>query len=289
MKYVQDLIDTYCGKYLSHNVWFVEEFSKCILNISSIKPKQFTPDSCAAITELISLIKAKPRVWVSESPDISEIESLLACHGHKRYPELEFLEINGMVTADMYKILSVLYYKIRKEDAQNVNKILTYLFSSKQLSLDDITYNEIANIRFAKNDIVWYFWKIVLIFCEIENDPIVTKFVKSNLIIFTTCYQKKSRDIRINIIYHVFKTLCRRKTLYVKHYTVEAKSNNIIQKDVNTTNATSNSNSESDSRFDYLQCFTFKSTTTHKSEDNSVKNAPAPNPSPTIIPVTMST
>jgi len=207
-------IDSYCESYLTRNIWFSEEFAR----ILKIKLTKGTIAEANPITTLFARVKPKMTnisTLRSHLPDLSVMEALLSDFP-RRYSELEFLETNGMVTDDMFKLLNILYYKLRHAERKTVLEILNYLFSMRTLSLDDIVYPEVAHVRFAKNDLVWYLWKILLIYASKQKNTDVKAFVKSNLDIFATTYQKKSRNRRIDILYHVFINLCKKEELYSK-------------------------------------------------------------------------
>lgn len=157
---------------------------------------------------------AAPAASFASPPDISYMEALISNLGDETNPRLDC--IVDKVTSDMYKLLNILLFKTLKHDKRDVENILSYLFSMRQLSLDDITYPEISSIKAGKNDIVWYLWKILLVYAEEVEDEIVSRFIKSNLAIFTCAYQKKQRPVRIHILYHVFKSVCRSSPFYVK-------------------------------------------------------------------------
>jgi hypothetical protein len=211
-------IEKYCNEYLCRNVWFIEKFASAV---QRIKPKD---TDFSEITSLLGMVKCKSGAGVASvtsfasPPDISYMEALISNLGEKTNPRLDC--IVDKVTSDMYKLLNILLYKTIKHDKRDVENILSYLFSMRQLSLDDITYPEMSSIKTGKNDIVWYLWKILLAYAEEVEDEIVSRFIKSNLAIFSCAYQKKQRSIRIHILYHVFKSVCRSSPFYVKELCV---------------------------------------------------------------------
>ena len=211
-------IEKYCNEYLLKNVWFIEQFATLV---QKIKPKDIEFDEIAS---LLALVKPKAQDAAQERvpPDISYMEALVVNFGDDAHPGLEC--IREKVTSDMYKLLNILLFKTKNKERRNVENILTYLFSMRQLSLDDISYPEIACIKTGKNDLIWYLWKIVLVcMADHDNNNNMASFIKSNLAIFVCAYQKKHRQTRIKIIYHVFNTLCKYDSLPKKE--LQSKNN----------------------------------------------------------------
>jgi hypothetical protein len=144
-------------------------------------------------------------------PDINIMEALLSQLGDKRHAELDFLEEHGLVTTDMFKLLNVLYYKLRHHDREYTTLILNYIFSMRVLSLDDLTYPEMSHVKFSRNDVVWFLWRLLILYADRSQNPLVNTFVRSNMIIFSTSFQKKNREPRIQILYHVYQTLSKKE------------------------------------------------------------------------------
>ena len=239
MNPVNDYIDAYCSLYLNRNVWFCQEVASVCRKIAPMTKKVLTlPASQIPISYITDLFEIqneknqnndqkqqkqqkKKDKQNRQIPDISVVEALLSQFGDKRHDELVFLETQGKVTFNMFCLLNVLYYKLRHHERNDVVSITSYIFSMRVLSLDDLDYPEMSHIKFARNDIVWYLWQLLLLYANRVQNALVTTFVKSNFNIFSTSFQKKNRETRLQIIHHVYNTLCKKEHgLYNKELVV---------------------------------------------------------------------
>ena len=152
----------------------------------------------------------------NEVPDTTTIETMLLNFGHKRYEELEFLLEDGKVTMDMFKLLNLLMRQVRHRNKKETLDIICFILSFKTLSLDNISYPEISHIKFGKNDIVWYLWKVLLVISKKSKAPLALEYVKNNISIFSLHYQKKYRNQRLRILYFTYLAICKGDLLYIK-------------------------------------------------------------------------
>lgn len=208
-------LDFYVENILSNNTFVVEIVLKKLKTLASIPKKNIcsSPIFLSELSQLIAIFiecEEANKVNISDEYDISTIEALISNFGKKRYTELDFLSNEGKVTNDMFKILNVLYYKLRHHEKKDVLGIISWLVSQKTLAIDELFLDEIKHIKCMKNDIIWYLWKIALLFAK----DIALDFVKLYLNLFTILYQKKYRQTRINILFHVFACLSSKKTIF---------------------------------------------------------------------------
>jgi hypothetical protein len=209
-------IDYYATYSLSPNTFIVELFAKGIRNLLAI-PKKFARNSADAFVNVArTLMAIKVHIYNFLPPDaiveVSMLEALLANYGDKRHDELEFLSEHGMVTHDMYRLLNVMYYHVyRMHDKKSVLDIMNYIFQSKTLALDDIVDSieeTRGSIKFGKNDIIWYMWKLLQLLVHSgrlgQLSQLDMNLVNTNLYIFTTHFQKKNRIVRTGIIAYLF-------------------------------------------------------------------------------------
>ena len=201
-------IDLYISNYLSRNIGFAQEFASCLAAAVALKPKQLS-GSAPAIVELEQFLKrAKVRGAprdLDDPPDINYMEALLAnCDALDNSNYID--ELKDLVTYDMFKLLNILHTSVKCGDSHTVESVLAYIFSVKQLSLADLSYPEVAGVKFGKNDIVWYLWRILLLASATSSDE-GRPFVRAQLAIYTTLYQKKHRLDRLPILIHTFRSL----------------------------------------------------------------------------------
>jgi hypothetical protein len=287
-------IDYYATYALSPNVYMVELFATGIRNLLAI-PKKHTRqlnsiEAFINVARTLMAIKVHTYNFISSDVlvDVSTLEALLANFGDKRYPELEFLSEQGMVTQDMYRLLNVMYYHVyRVRDKKTVLDIINYIFQSKTLALDEIvdTIDPVRGaIKFGKNDIVWYMWKILQLLTTTRKFDCMgldARLVDTSLILFATFFQKKNRSTRINMIAYIFAILSSKNMekrlidtpVKVSHETGEQgrelereleqerardreQSTKGAQKQNTKPVATDTSSLASTENMDYLKCFT---------------------------------
>lgn len=201
-------IDLYISNYLSRNISFAQEFASCLGAAVALKPKQLSGNA-SAIVELEQFLKrakvrGAPR-GLDDPPDINYMEALLVnCDELLENSPMD--ELKDLVTFDMFKLLNILHTSVKCGDVHTVESVLAYIFSVKQLSLADLSYPEVAGVKFGKNDIVWYLWRILLLASATSSDE-GRPFVRAQLAIYTTLYQKKHRLDRLPILIHTFRSL----------------------------------------------------------------------------------
>lgn len=236
-------IDFFIENILSNNLFIIDLVSKKLRVLISIPKKNIcsSPIFLSEVSELITIFiecNESNKVNTIEEYDISTIEALISNFGKKRYSELDFLNEQGKVTSDMFKILNILFYKIRHHEKKEVLGIVSWLLTLKTLAIDEISYDEIKHIKCMKNDIIWYIWKIALIYAK-DCD-----FVKHYLNIFTTLYQKKYRQSRLHILYHVLMSISNKKTIFNESIKYQHSS------------AMQNVDAENEPDTSYLKCYT---------------------------------
>lgn len=202
-------IDLYISNYLSRNVSFAQEFASSLAAAVALKPKQLSGSAPPAIVELEQFLKrakvrGAPR-GLDDPPDINYMEALLTNYD-VLLENSSIDELKDLVTSDMFKLLNILHTSVKCGDSHTVESVLAYIFSVKQLSLADLSYPEVAGVKFGKNDIVWYLWRILLLASAASTDE-GRPFVRSQLAIYTTLYQKKHRLDRLPILIHTFRSL----------------------------------------------------------------------------------
>jgi len=166
---------------------------------------------------------------VVEPFDVSAVEAIVANFGKKRHEELVFLQEEGKVTNDLYKILNIIYYKTRYQDKKSVLGLVAFITSFKTLALDELAYEENQMVKMGKNDIIWYFWKLALLVVKHRiNVEAVEGFVRVHLQLFTLGFQKKYKGPRLSLIVwvfsilaskHVLKHVCSHPAEFVELYT----------------------------------------------------------------------
>lgn len=146
---------------------------------------------------------------IVEAFDISTIEALVENFGKKRHEEITFLIEEGKISKDLYKILNIFYYKVRYQQKEEVLGILGWILGLKTLNIAEINYEEVSCVKAAKNDIVWYLWKLALLLGKYRysSSKIIQRFIESHLSLFTIFYQKQKRAKKLGILYHVYFVL----------------------------------------------------------------------------------
>ena len=209
---IHEIIDYYIDTiYGQQNILILEKFCKylasCILLATKKNALTFQTDINYMVA-ICCLRNGNPKTEYPDPFDISTIEALVENFGKKRHEELVFLIDEGKVSKDLYRILNILYYKVRYQERSEVLGILGWLVNLKTLSVGDLNFEEIAGLKIAKNDIIWYLWKIALLLGKVRiNCETINRYINLNLLLFTTAYAKNKRAKRIEILYHIFYVL----------------------------------------------------------------------------------
>lgn len=204
MNPIIQLIDEYAAHHLNRNVQFAQNVASLVQNAFVLKPKDRS-EPIAAAQALLSKNKIRAIKPLPPPPDINYMESLLSDVSFCQ----ELAEMEELVTSDMFKLLNILFNALIDQDGRTVETILAYIFSVRQFTLADVTCSEITNnIKFCKNDVIWYLWWVVQLAANRIDDQ-AAAFVQANLAIFTTLYQKKSRESRIPILIHTWRSIAK--------------------------------------------------------------------------------
>ena len=212
---ISNLVTFYCDTsiYGQQNIFILNLFLKNTDQAISVANKKGINNYNAFqkyVHILIDILcRANPRnVWEQPEPfDISTIEALVENYGNKRHEELTFLINDGKISKDLYKILNILYYKVRYQEKKDVIGIVSWLVNIKSINIAEINYDEISKIK-GTSDIIWYLWKLALLFAEFRlKVEQVNRFVKLNLHLFTLFYQKQKRTQKLQILFYVFSVL----------------------------------------------------------------------------------
>lgn len=211
-KLLNEIIDYYIETiHGQQNLYILERFLKSSNSCFSLATKKNISHINTFKTELNYLVTiCCTRSGKNEYPeafDISTIEALVENFGKKRHEELVFLIEDGKVSKDLYKILNILYYKVRYQEKNEVLGILGWLVNLKSLNVDEISYDEISAIK-TKNDIIWYLWKLALLLTKIRiNCENIHNFIQLHLALFLISYSKPKRSKRVEILFYVFSVL----------------------------------------------------------------------------------
>ena len=137
-----------------------------------LKPKQWTPECVQDAQELFEKKTSKtvkPARPLQCPPDINYMEALLSNAEHVEALE----ELRPMVTNDMFKLLTILYQGLEQKSEETIEAVLSYIFHAKQFSLAEISFAEIAALKFGKNDVIWYLWRVLLLYANALHDEIM--------------------------------------------------------------------------------------------------------------------
>lgn len=231
-KVVSEIVDYYIDTIQNQqNINVLEKFLKYVASCLSLATKKNSAHMLTFQNEINYLVAiccsrnghGHSKTEYPEPFDISTIEALVENFGKKRHEELVFLIDDGKVSKDLYRILNIFYYKVRYQERSEVLGILGWLVNLKTLSVGDLNYEEIAGLKIAKNDIVWYLWKMALLLGKIRiNCKIVKHYIDLNLALFCTAYTKPKRAKRIEILFHIFYVLSGKNILkYISEKEVE--------------------------------------------------------------------
>lgn len=199
-------------------------------------------EQISEIIEIICEYECDNNNFTYEAYEISNIEALVENFGSKRHPELVFLTSEGKISKDLYKILNILYLKLRHEKRSDVIGIIGWLLGHKNITVADLEFEEIEFPK-IKNDIVWYLWKIAFLFSKHKlKNNLIDNFLFSNLKLFAFMY-KKTQKCRIDIIYFIFYILSKNPIKFIAQ-DLESKLENDVEVEKNG------------SSFSYLQFFT---------------------------------
>ena len=212
---ISTLVTFYCDTHISgqQNIFILNVFLRNVDQAISLANKKGINNLNAFQKHICILIDIlcyanTHNIWEQPEPfDISAIEALVENYGNKRHEELTFLINDGKISKDLYKILNILYYKVRYQEKKDVIGIVSWLVNIKSINIAEITYDEISKIK-GTTDIIWYLWKLALLFSQfrLKVDQ-VNKFVKLNLHLFTLFYQKQKRNQKLQILFYVFSVL----------------------------------------------------------------------------------
>ena len=268
MNPILGIIDMYASNHLCRNVQFVSDLASIIRSCASLKPKQLSleemPPCIVAAQELLKTVKPRTNKPLEPPPDINYMESLLSDVDYNQALD----PIEDLVTSDMFKLLNILYSSILQKDNRTIEAILAYIFSVKQFTLADVTCPIIlANVKFCKNDVIWYLWWILRLVANAIDDQAI-EFVSSNLQIFTTLYQKKHRDARMPILIHTFRSLVKgglrtgSKSTLLQMFqapkaTIVPQKLKIPHEQNNNASTQSNMTHEHALKYEYLRVFTY--------------------------------
>ena len=229
---------------MTFNVAFVKTLSSKLERVSCMHKKNIISFASEFVEIAHILHYRTPRSFLTmrehPAPDISIIETLMYNNGKKRFDEIDYLIEEGKITLDMHRIFNTLISLVKHKDKNGVLDILTFLLASRAssaLSLDDISYPEIAHIKYQKNDIVWYLWKILMDTCK--NPSFSLDLVKDNLILFSMNYQKKYRNQRLTILFFTYVAVCKEGSLYSKGLSLLQKHDSTTCKSQSQTTTTS--------------------------------------------------
>ena len=182
------------------------------------------------ISRVIGSYSASPGKETSspvEKEKSIELETLLINFGEKRFGALDYLVEEETISFDLFRIFNVIFHRLKHHDRDGLMVILHFLTSQKSLQtmrVDVPAYPEIAHIRFCRNDVVWYLWRLLFDWIHLKygnlegkkekekgeksNKEIIRDYVTHELRIFSTFFQKKFRNQRLQILVGTFLVLC---------------------------------------------------------------------------------
>lgn len=146
--------------------------------------------------------------------NLDNVDTMMENYDTKRYDTLEFFHSLGWTSSDMFKILNVFYNRLKHREYNDCKDLVNFLLQKnpRAISLSDIpkgVITEIDSIKFGRNDVVWYLWKVMQIFSEkcLKNE-FVSRYISYNLTLYVVSFQKKYRNHRLSLIYQTIRVIC---------------------------------------------------------------------------------
>jgi len=211
------LISEYSNNHISSNILELDFLVDQINFINGFSGKNvcynnsFQKALCELVIFIATLRKQTCKLLL---PNVSfhDVEPLLQKFGHVCFDDINDVFVNK-VSNELFKFLNIFYFFLRKNHLQYIRLIISYLLFAKQYSLDDIDYHEIHDItKSLRKDIIWYLWKVILIFVEKNVDDLsIKKYVFQALRLYTIMSSKKTKVPRINLLLYCIVVLYNRK------------------------------------------------------------------------------
>lgn len=262
---INSCIDMYNKSHLTRNLWILRKICSDIQVLLNINRKNITnnPLFNSLISEiflLLSTIKYKPSSFTDGNHE--SIESYIFSYVNATAVK----EFQDQCPEEVRTYMGILLACVKKGDKKGVRKILDYLLYDKEVIVsNEIDYDGISHIKdIMRADVVWYLWKLLLY--NVAKSKEEREFCKLHLFLYTLFFQKKHRNLRLNMLYFCFLTFTSRKSIKVKE--VKLKSGKFEQHQIeskkpatktkNNSNKAAVSNDDTNNNLDYLKCIVYK-------------------------------
>lgn len=247
------MVDHYSCHALSCNTDIVKKIYMKLHHLHKLPKKKQRNVAMKQLSDIASTLnhkKSKNTKYAEKIGNVSttDIEIILSSHEHigdftknDMLGALKTLIDQEKITYDMMRLLSCLVSDMIECNKREVLKLVMYLCNQKALKIGSIDYTELTQMAISipnKRDIVWYLWHLLIIKSK-SLSPSISVFVKYHFQLYSLLWTKKSKPMRINLLYHVFALL---SSMNVDKYIIKE----TVTDDIIT----------SDMTFDYLNCYT---------------------------------
>ena len=124
-----------------------------------------------------------------------------------RFPGITAIkEFRDLCSDEVRTYMGILLACIKKRDKKAVKRILDYFLNenNKQVVVSkDIDFDDISHIKDGmRDDVVWYLWKLLI--TNVTKTKEEREFCRCHLYMYALYFQKKYRNVRINLLYFCY-------------------------------------------------------------------------------------
>lgn len=214
--------DLLCRYYLSSNAWVLHHTAET-LKVIRILPKRdlhTNPGFQKALCEMALGIATHGK---RASHDVAAqlktvtyhdaVEPLLCQYQDGPIPAVESA-LQNKVSNELLKLLKLFFWLMLNKKSTQAMQVASFMLQSKEYFVDELVYKEIEEAikKAHRKDVVWYIWKLLLIFTTAKKDlkPEVVTYVQSALAVYIYQFKKRVRQQRVNLLYFAIMVVCQR-------------------------------------------------------------------------------